>query len=56
MRAVAVTYDASGPWPTSNEESSIFVKGLNFNPADGANWVRSGTDDDTSGFASLRAR
>jgi len=47
--AAVVDYDSTAPWPTSNDAASIFLKSLNLDPAAGANWVRSGTAQDTLG-------
>ncbi len=48
--AVAVaTYDDTDPWPANNNAASIFVGGLNLDPAAGANWIRSGAEADTLG-------
>jgi hypothetical protein len=47
--AAVATYGASDPWPAKNDMASIFVSGLNLDPAVSGNWVRSGTAADTLG-------
>jgi hypothetical protein len=44
--AVAVaTYEATDPWPSNDNLSSIYLRNLSFDPTDGANWRRSEEDD-----------
>ncbi|MGD9633517.1 MAG: lamin tail domain-containing protein [Pirellulales bacterium] len=45
-----VTYAATDPWPTSDNASSIYLRNLGFDPADGDNWRLSDDDDFIGSF------